>query len=135
MQKFLKKLEKQLETFSPDLKRLGVIVVYLFSSQARGDAEARSDVDFAVLLDKKMKKSPDYLKIRLKLMDLLSTMMGREDVEVIILDDQLPLSFKFEILKDGHILYNHDDDARVEFEFNILKFYHDRVAKMEYMCV
>jgi predicted nucleotidyltransferase len=47
-----------LEPYLPELKRIfeqrGVVLAYLFGSQATGRAGPLSDVDFAVLLDQRL---------------------------------------------------------------------------------
>ena len=56
--------------FKNKLKKHGVILVYLYGSQARGKAMIESDVDIAVLLDKKIKEEK-YLDKTLKLSALI----------------------------------------------------------------
>lgn len=83
---------------------------YLFGSQARGDAGARSDVDVAVHLG----GSPADLGVRLDLVRRLARATGVE-AEVVVLDEA-PLRLVERVLRDGRLVYSADEPARVTYE-------------------
>jgi predicted nucleotidyltransferase len=74
-----------------DADDVGVISVYLFGSQAAGRAHRESDVDVGVLLD--WGSYPDRARrfdARLKLSAHVGHAIGRNDVDIVILNDAPP---------------------------------------------
>jgi predicted nucleotidyltransferase len=66
--------------------------VYLFGSQAAGRAHRESDVDVAVLLRWDVYPTPqERFEARLRLIADLSAALGRNDVDLVVLNDAPPL--------------------------------------------
>lgn len=101
--------------FVPDLN---VMAVYLFGSQARGRAKTSSDVDLALLLERK----PDF-DYRLKAMAELSEFLHKP-VDVVILD-QCGVIMQRQVLKYGILLFERDSRKRKAFEILSRKMYLD----------
>ena len=81
--------ERLRHTFEAD--DLGAISVYLFGSEAEARAHRESDVDVGVLLD--WTRYPDRahrFDARLQLSGLVGHALGRNDVDVVILNDAPP---------------------------------------------
>jgi hypothetical protein len=78
-----------------------VKLAVLFGSRARGEERPRSDVDLGVLLET---YTPD---LRFKVEAELGRAAGRE-VDVVLLDDAPPL-LRFEIARDGVLLFQRED--------------------------
>lgn len=116
--KKLQKLKKYLE------KQKSVRFAYLFGSHATGKTTQLSDVDIAVYLEEKDSKK--RFDIRLKLITDICSILGTDDVDVVVVNDS-PILLNFEIIKDGKVLINKDDDARIEFEFRTMQNYLDRI--------
>ncbi|MBU1166926.1 nucleotidyltransferase domain-containing protein [Patescibacteria group bacterium] len=117
-----KKEETQIQNI---LKKEGVEFAYLFGSQAKGKANEFSDFDFAVFLNDKS-KSKNYLELRLSFMAKLSKLLGHE-VDVIVLNNKkLSSLLKFNIIKDGKVVYSQDEEARKYFVFEVLQEWHDQ---------
>jgi len=100
-----------------------VRLAYLFGSQARGNAHALSDVDVAVLLAERLSPS-EQSRARLDLMSELMTLLHREDVDVVVLN-QASLLLRHRVLRDGRLLYAADDSERVRFASETYQYYLD----------
>lgn len=101
--------------------RYPVLVAYLFGSRATGRINKASDYDFAVLLSEKI--SPDqYFDYKLALLRELLKVVKAEFIDLVILNDRrAPLLLKYNIVKDGIIIYEKDKKARVNLEFEIMR--------------
>jgi predicted nucleotidyltransferase len=85
-----------------------VRLAVLFGSTARGEARLRSDVDLGVLLD------PDTRDLRIHVEAELGRAAERE-VDVIFLGDAPPL-LRFEISRDGVLLFEREDGLWTDFK-------------------
>jgi len=107
------------ETFG----RRGVVLAYLYGSQARGDAGPLSDVDVAVLFSPDVPESERFNRV-LHLIGELGSVFRRNDVYVVDLADASPL-LRHRVYYDGRVLYCTDDAERVRFETTALRDYVD----------
>lgn len=87
-----------------------VQAVYGFGSRARGEAGPASDVDVAVLLDRKVS-----LKEELVLRAKVTSELRRDDVDLVILNHAPPL-LRYEVVAAGCRLFARDDEAADRFE-------------------
>jgi predicted nucleotidyltransferase len=94
----------------------GVVLAYLFGSQAEGAARPSSDIDLAVLLPSSF-TSVERFRIQLKLMDDCSTAFQRDDVDVAVLNEASPL-LAYEVVKHGKLLYE-DETSRPAIDFAV----------------
>jgi predicted nucleotidyltransferase len=81
----------------------GVVLAYLFGSQAEGKAGPLSDVDIAVLLGQQVDHE-QWFQVQLDLMGELMDLFHRNDVDVVILNQATPL-LAFQIVRYGKIIY------------------------------
>jgi predicted nucleotidyltransferase len=94
---------------------LGVSSVYLFGSQAEGRAHRESDVDVAVLLPwDRYPTSRERFDMRVELGSELIEALGRNDVDVVILNDAPPL-FGRKIIWDGKRVFVGNPDADMDY--------------------
>ncbi len=119
-QNYIKKLNT---VFKSKLKKHGVVLAYLYGSQARGDDMVESDVDIAVLLDKKIKEEK-YLDKTLKLSALFSKLYPDKEIGILILNQTTPL-LKQNVVIEGKELYTADQLQRIMFENRALHEYED----------
>jgi len=99
--------ERVAQRLSEDLR---VQAVYLFGSQAAGDADERSDVDLAVLLGQRISLAEE-LQLRAVVVDELH----RDDIDFVVLDHAPPL-LKAEVATYGRRLFARDPDVADRFE-------------------
>jgi len=97
-----------------------IVAAWLFGSVARGDANAASDVDLALLgwpPPKTLAEAPYALAAD------LSGSLGRE-VDVVRVEDG-PRDLVMRILADGILLVDNDRAARIRFEVDARNRYYD----------
>jgi predicted nucleotidyltransferase len=91
------------------LLRPEVQEAYLFGSQARGEASAHSDVDVAVYVDAARAVGGTW-GYDAELASELMAALGRNDVDVVVLNDAPPLLYH-RVLRDGVRLLSRDELA------------------------
>jgi hypothetical protein len=101
----------------------GVLLAYVFGSQARGEAGPLSDVDVAVLFAPNLNKTDRFRRV-IAVANELSVILQRDDVQVIDLNDASPL-LRDRVYYDGQALFCPDDAVRVRFETTALRDYVD----------
>lgn len=90
---------------------LGVSSLYLFGSHAEGRAHRESDVDLAVLLDwQRYPTSRERFEARVRLGSELISVLGTNEVDLVILNDLPPL-FGRRIVYEGKRIFLGDPDA------------------------
>ena len=94
---------------------------YVFGSQATGKTTKLSDYDFAVLLDDKVpaEKYGDY---QIKIISELLRLVKSDHIDLVILNNKkISLLLKYNVIKDGKILFEKNKNKRVNLEVNILR--------------
>jgi len=110
-------------------KRPEIQAAYVFGSVASGRARADSDVDVAVLIDRRVPPGR-ILKYRLKLMADLGTALHRSDVDVVILNEASPL-LAHRVLSQGTLVFERSAPARVRFQTKTASLYLDLIPIFE----
>ncbi len=100
-----------------------VLVAYLFGSQVTKRVRPDSDVDIAVLLTEA--DSYTQLERRLILMNRLED-ISHKSVDVVVLNNASPL-LSYEVLKHRHILFERDQQTRIDFEVRVGQIYADLI--------
>ena len=102
---------------------------YIFGSVAQGRARPDSDIDIAVLLGRRL---PDArrLRHRLTLAGELGAALGRDDVQVVILNDAPPL-LAHRVLSLGVLVFERSKVARVRVHVRTASRYADIVPTLE----
>jgi hypothetical protein len=95
--------DTHLEELRTIFAKQGVVLAYLFGSQAEGTARPDSDWDFAVLLPT---SSPPkkFFDVRLDLTNALMDFFRKNEMDVVVLNEA-PLLLAREIARYGHIIY------------------------------
>jgi uncharacterized protein len=103
--------------------RTEVQAAYIFGSVASGTQRPDSDVDIGVLVsDKIMRRDP--FRYRLKLMADLMSVLGRDDVDLILLNQASPL-LAHRVLSKGKLILERSASARVAFQVRAVNRYLD----------
>lgn len=110
-------------------RQRGALAVYLFGSQARGQAGPTSDVDVGVLLGRRSCKN-NFLK-KLKYSSDLSRLLGAE-FDVTILNEADPL-LCVQALWTGPAVWVKDPDRVARFEQEALRRYWDFIPTLRIM--
>lgn len=106
------------------LARQPVLFAYVFGSQAAGRAISRSDVDMAVFLEPKLSQ-PRRQAVRLRLLQELARALGRDDVDLVILNDAPPY-LAFRVSASRGVIYSSNELARIRFEARAMALHYDR---------
>jgi predicted nucleotidyltransferase len=116
-----------IEEYTEQLRRLfathGVVLAYLFGSQAEGKAGPISDVDIAVLLGPQVDRE-QWFQVQLDLIGELTSLFHRDDVDVVILNEATPV-LAYEVVRSGQVLYEAEPGTRVDYEVTALRRYAD----------
>ncbi|MDD3156021.1 MAG: nucleotidyltransferase domain-containing protein [Candidatus Pacebacteria bacterium] len=114
--KDIKKLQQIFKKY-PKVK-----LVYFFGSRNRGSFNKESDYDFAAYI--KEEDNIEMFDLRLKLMDEISKILKNDNIEVVILNDLDNPTLKFEIIKEGSLIYS-VEPYKITLEPQILNEYTD----------
>ena len=116
-----------IEEYTEQLRQLfatyGVVLAYLFGSQAEGKAGPISDVDIAVLLGPQVDRER-WFQVQLDLIGELTSLFHRNDVDVVILNEATPV-LAYEVVRSGQVLYEAEPGTRVDYEVTALRRYAD----------
>jgi len=100
-----------------------IVVSYLFGSYARNQSNSLSDIDIALLLNKKIEKEGELI-YKAKLIADLMSVLKTNLVDVVCLNSAPPL-LAHRVIRDGIIIDSKDEKARIFFETLSLNQYID----------
>ena len=115
--------QAQLKKMQALFRKYGVILAYLFGSQARETAGPISDTDIAVLLPKKHSEKRRF-EIRLALMRECAKIL-KSDTDLVVFNDVSSLFFQYVILNEGKLIYQSSEEEAIDFESRTLGRYFD----------
>ena len=107
-----------------------IVAAYLFGSAAKGETSSSSDIDIAVLTRSSDKKNGAALKF--SLYADLCRRLKRNDIDLVLLNLSGNLILNDEIVRHGKVLFTIDDEAREDFELNVLHRYLDFKFQRQY---
>jgi predicted nucleotidyltransferase len=109
--------------------RQDLAAVYLFGSRAQNQAHALSDVDVAVLFSEELEARVIFERTLEIGVILENALHG--PVDVIALNRATPL-LRFQVIKHGRLLLEHDRTARCLFVMRALNQYYDAKPYLNY---
>lgn len=95
--------------------------VYLFGSQAKGEASVNSDIDIAVLLENDYTGSSGEIKIELY-ENLIKK--GLDNIDLVILNQASAL-LKYEVVKENYLIYQKNDFDAASYQSLTIRKYLD----------
>lgn len=112
-------------------KRLGIQVIYLFGSRAEGKVHLLSDFDIGIVFEKPEKYKNNLMDVYLKLYDVFAQILPKSylkqrfklkenEFDIVFLQFK-PISFQFEVIKSGKVLYEQNEETRMNYEEYIMK--------------
>jgi len=109
-------LDEHLPALREIFVRYGVVLAYLFGSQAEGRARPGSDVDLAVLLPPGTPRER-FIDTRLSLMNAVMEALHTDKVDLVVLNEATPL-LMHQVVKFGRVLYE-DPITRPAIDFYV----------------
>ncbi|WP_423219139.1 type VII toxin-antitoxin system MntA family adenylyltransferase antitoxin [Caldisalinibacter kiritimatiensis] len=101
------------------LEYKNIAFAYIFGSFVRNKMTELSDIDIAIYLYNEEISTEDYLNLKTKLEDKL-----KKDVDIAILNNASPL-LKFEVCREGILLFSRDEILESNFKVHTLFEYED----------
>lgn len=95
--------------------------VYLFGSQAKGNANTDSDIDIAVLLEADYAEKSGVIKIKLY-EELIKA--GFDNIDLVILNQASAL-LKYEVVKENTLIYKKNDFEAASYQSLMIRKYLD----------
>jgi len=129
----MKAIGREMKKLSSFLKKRDFVrVAYVFGSVAEGKAGPLSDIDIAVLMDKKLDKKERNEK-KIFLIGKISSILKTDNFDFIVMND-VPMLMKFNIIKTGKVLKSGRErvamETRIMSEYLDRKFYDDMYTKL-----
>ena len=126
-------MEKTMQKLRNFLKKQDFVsVAYIFGSVAEDRQGPLSDIDIAVLLNKKLNKRERSRK-KLFLIGEISSILKTDNFDLVVMNDA-PMLLKYNIIKTGRILKPGRErvamEARLISEYLDRKFYDDMYARL-----
>lgn len=108
----------------PLFKSLPIDVVYLYGSQAQGQADQLSDYDFGVLFKEELSAKKRF-DLRLALFSEIAKKIGISEDKIDVVDlEEAPILLQFNIIL-GKVIYCQNENRRIGFETYVMAKYHD----------
>jgi predicted nucleotidyltransferase len=104
-------------------KENDILALYGFGSAFQGTLSPLSDLDFAVLLSNHLDNGARFKK-QLQLIGLFNDIFRSDEIDLVVLNDA-PLRFCFNILKTGKMLFCPEKSKIIEFQERVIKLYLD----------
>lgn len=108
-----------LEKLKKDLAKPPVKLAYLYGSYARGQENAKSDIDIAIVLEKEHGKMVFGFPV-----DISVHIPGKE-IDLRIVNEETEPVFLRSVLKNKVTLFARDERERIKFETKAMKKFYD----------
>lgn len=103
-------------------KKPEVAAVYLYGSQARGEAKETSDIDLAVLVTDKRNYTGFGIPQVVFAQDLSKLIHNEVEVQDL---ETVSVDFAHRVLVEGKLLITNNENARIAFEEKTIRIYFD----------
>ncbi|MHB1043092.1 MAG: type VII toxin-antitoxin system MntA family adenylyltransferase antitoxin [Eubacteriales bacterium] len=116
-------IELMSEKLMPVFQKYGVTCCYLFGSRAGQDFYPDSDIDLAVIFDD-FSNSKHIMALEIEMHDAAADVLKPLEVDLLFLQ-KAPVYLKFDVIKNGKVIYSRDEDFRTDFEDITIRDYLD----------
>jgi hypothetical protein len=100
-----------------------VVALFSFGSLAEARLRPLSDLDFAVLVSKRLSKRQRFEK-HLELIGVFNAVFRTDEIDLVVLNET-PLRFGHRILKTGKLLHLRNKEELIDFSEKVVKLYLD----------
>lgn len=107
----------------PVFQKYGVTCCYLFGSRAGQDFYPDSDIDLAVIFDD-FSNSKYIMALEIEMHDVVADVLKPLEVDLLFLQ-KAPVYLKFDVIKNGKVIYSRDEEFRTDFEDITIRDYLD----------
>lgn len=111
------------EKLLPVFQQYGVTCCYLFGSRTGQDFYPDSDIDLAVIFDTFSIVKHD-LALEIETQDAFAEILSPLEVDLLFLQ-KAPIYLKFDVIKNGKVIYCTDEEFRTDFEDITVRDYLD----------
>ena len=118
MDSYIREVSSKIREVAGDV----VLAGYIFGSTLKGHG-FKEDLDIGFLVREEALKE-GVLKLGNRMYMGLRKALGRDDIDVVILNDAPPL-LRYAVVKEGVLVYEGDRDERIEFEVRAMLEYFD----------
>lgn len=117
-----------LDKLKKALSKQPVKLAYLYGSYARGQENAKSDIDIAIVLEK------EHGKMVFGFPADISVHIPGKEIDLRVVNEKTEPVFLRTVLKDGFLLYAKDEKTRTDFETKAMKTFFDteHLRKLHY---
>ena len=100
-----------------------IVALYAFGSLASGDLNPLSDLDFGIVVSRKLDKQQRF-DGHLDLIGAFNQVLGTDEVDLVQMNDA-PMHFSYNIIKSGKLIYCQDKTELAAFIEKTIKLYLD----------
>lgn len=100
-----------------------IVCFFAFGSLVHGRLKPLSDLDLAILLSYRLNRSERFKK-HIDMIGTLSEIFQTEEIDIILMNDA-PLRFSYNILKKGKLLFCKDEKQLINFRHRVIMQYLD----------
>jgi predicted nucleotidyltransferase len=115
------------------MRKLGILAVYLFGSEAGGTITVRSDIDIGIVL-----KNPKNLGDTRPLYNAIYSGFSKvfkptflRELDIVFLQNA-PITLQYNAITYGRVLYEEDPIQRADYEERVVNQYMDFKPVLEY---
>ena len=129
-------LNKYLKTIADCLEsKPSILAGYLYGSKAKQEEREESDLDIAIVFDRKTNTYDEFHQTSVEITDILKQAGIDEkiDIQPVFPDQNLSL-FHFEVIKSNKLFYQKDPVKVAQFELETLRKFrnYQRIKKIKY---
>lgn len=112
-----------IKSIEPIFERHGVVLAYLFGSQAHGKTGPHSDIDVGVVFDKNIIPLQKQFSEKLAIALEIEKEFEIENADVINLNQQTNPVLRYEVVLEGKVIFMKDPEIKTQLARAVLREY------------